>query len=109
MELLDEQLAIAPGDERVLARRSLDKAVTDPDRRRHSSFNSRFLQGLTAVDEAMPLAVGISSRTARRLWSLFRPGCAVKWNHCKIATRDEFWVSIFFRIVAAFSWKRRID
>jgi RNA polymerase sigma factor (TIGR02999 family) len=66
VELLDEQLAVAPGDERILA---LDEALTKLARVRPQAaqlVQLRFFAGLT-VDEAA-LAVGISSRSARRLW-----------------------------------------
>jgi RNA polymerase sigma factor (TIGR02999 family) len=66
VELLDEQLAVAPGDERILA---LDEALTKLALVRPQAaqlVQLRFFAGLT-VDEAAQ-TIGISPRTARRLW-----------------------------------------
>jgi RNA polymerase sigma factor (TIGR02999 family) len=66
VELLDEQRAVARGDEQMLA---LDEALSRLAQIRPQAaqlVQLRFFAGLTA-DEAA-LAVGISSRSARRLW-----------------------------------------
>jgi RNA polymerase sigma factor (TIGR02999 family) len=66
LELLDEQIAVAPGDQRILA---LDEALTKLAQVRPQAaqlVQLRFFAGLTS-DEAA-LAIGISSRSARRLW-----------------------------------------
>jgi len=66
VELAEEHLAVAPGDDRILA---LDEALTRLAQIRPQAakiVKLRFFTGLTA-DEAA-LAVGISPRSARRLW-----------------------------------------
>jgi RNA polymerase sigma factor (TIGR02999 family) len=66
VELVDADLAGPPGDERILA---LDEALTKLAQVRPQAarlVQLRFFAGLT-VDEAAP-TVGISSRSARRLW-----------------------------------------
>jgi RNA polymerase sigma factor (TIGR02999 family) len=66
VDFLDEQPVVAPGDERILA---LDEALGRLAKVRPqaaSLVQLRFFAGLT-VDEAAQ-TIGISSRTARRLW-----------------------------------------
>src|SRR5262249_19910163 len=66
VELAEEQLAVGPGDERILV---LDEALTKLAKIRPQAakiVKLRFFTGLTA-DEAA-LAAGISPRSARRLW-----------------------------------------
>src|SRR5262245_8780788 len=66
VELLEAELAGPPGDERILA---LDESLTKLAQVRSQAarlVQDRFFAGLT-VDEAAQ-TVGISSRSARRLW-----------------------------------------
>ncbi len=70
VELLEQEVAITPGDERVLL---LDDALTRLAGIRPQAaevVKLRFFSGLT-VEEAAPV-VGISPRTARRLWVFAR-------------------------------------
>ncbi|MBS0265571.1 MAG: sigma-70 family RNA polymerase sigma factor [Planctomycetes bacterium] len=69
-ELLDEQLAAEPGDERILA---LDEALTKLSQIRPQAaqlVQLRFFAGLSAEEAAH--AAGIASRSARRLWVFAR-------------------------------------
>ncbi|MBS0266698.1 MAG: sigma-70 family RNA polymerase sigma factor [Planctomycetes bacterium] len=69
-ELLEEQLTVARGDERILA---LDDALTKLSQIRPQAaqlVQLRYFAGLSA-DEAA-LTVGIASRSARRLWVFAR-------------------------------------
>jgi RNA polymerase sigma factor (TIGR02999 family) len=70
VELLEVQLAVAPGDKRILA---LDEALTKFAQVRPQAarlVELRFFAGLT-VDEAA-VTIGISSRSARRQWVFAR-------------------------------------
>ena len=70
VELVTEDVAIPPGDEQVLL---LDEALSKLSRIRPQAaqlVQLRFFAGLT-VEEAAPV-VGISVRTARRLWVFAR-------------------------------------
>jgi RNA polymerase sigma factor (TIGR02999 family) len=63
---LDEQPATVPGDRRILA---LDEALTKLAKVRPQAgrlVQLRFFAGMTVEDAAQ--SIGISSRTARRLW-----------------------------------------
>src|SRR4051812_8246971 len=69
-ELLDAEVSAAPCDEQILL---LDEALTRLDGVRPQAaelVKLRFFSGLT-VEEAAPL-VGVSPRTARRLWVFAR-------------------------------------
>jgi RNA polymerase sigma factor (TIGR02999 family) len=66
VELLDADLAGPPGDERILA---LDEALTKLAQVRPQAarlVQLRFFAGLTVEEAAQ--TIGISSRSARRLW-----------------------------------------
>jgi RNA polymerase sigma factor (TIGR02999 family) len=70
VDLLDEEVAVAAGDEQLLL---LDEALTKLATIRPQAaqlVQLRFFSGLT-VEEAAPV-VGISARTARRLWVFAR-------------------------------------
>ncbi|HEV3205123.1 MAG TPA: sigma-70 family RNA polymerase sigma factor [Gemmataceae bacterium] len=70
VELLEQEVAITPGDERVLV---LDDALTRLAGIRPQAaevVKLRFFSGLT-IEETAPV-VGISARTARRLWVFAR-------------------------------------
>jgi RNA polymerase sigma factor (TIGR02999 family) len=70
VELLEQEVAITPGDERVLL---LDDALTRLAGIRPQAaevVKLRFFSGLT-IEETAPV-VGISARTARRLWVFAR-------------------------------------
>jgi RNA polymerase sigma factor (TIGR02999 family) len=70
VDLLADDVAAAPGDEQVLM---LDEALTrlaDVRPQAAELVTLRFFSGLT-VEEAAPV-LGISSRTARRLWVFAR-------------------------------------
>ena len=70
VELREEDAVVPPGDEQLLL---LDEALTKLAEIRPQAaklVQLRFFSGLT-LDEAAPL-VGISSRTARRLWVFAR-------------------------------------
>ncbi|MFN0054662.1 MAG: ECF-type sigma factor [Planctomycetales bacterium] len=66
VELSEDQLAVEPDDEQMLA---LDEALTKLEQVRPQAarlVQLRFFGGLSAEESAQ--AVGISSRSARRLW-----------------------------------------
>ncbi|MCI0458215.1 MAG: ECF-type sigma factor [Gemmataceae bacterium] len=70
VDLLDEEVAVTPGDEQILM---LDEALTRLANVRPQAaelVKLRFFSGLT-VEQAAPV-VGISTRTARRLWVFAR-------------------------------------
>ena len=70
VELLDQEIALTPGDERVLL---LDEVLTKLAGLRPQAaeiVKLRFFSGLS-IEEAAPV-VGISPRTARRLWVFAR-------------------------------------
>jgi len=70
VELLEQEVALTPGDERVLL---LDDALTRLEAIRPQAaeiVKLRFFSGLS-VEKTAPL-VGISPRTARRLWVFAR-------------------------------------
>jgi RNA polymerase sigma factor (TIGR02999 family) len=70
VELLEQEVALTPGDERVLV---LDDALTRLAAIRPQAaeiVKLRFFSGLS-IEEAAPV-VGISPRTARRLWVFAR-------------------------------------
>jgi RNA polymerase sigma factor (TIGR02999 family) len=70
VDLLDEEVAVAAGDEQLLL---LDEALTKLATIRPQAaqlVQLRFFAGLT-VEEAAPV-VGISARTSRRLWVFAR-------------------------------------
>jgi RNA polymerase sigma factor (TIGR02999 family) len=70
VDLLDEEVAATPGDEQILL---LDEALARLAEVRPQAaelVKLRFFSGLTAEDAA-PL-VGVSPRTARRLWVFAR-------------------------------------
>ena len=70
VELLEQEVALTPGDERVLLLDDALTRLTDIRPQAAEVVKLRFFSGL-GVEETAPV-VGISTRTARRLWVFAR-------------------------------------
>jgi len=95
VDLLEAEVAVAPSDdEQILL---LDEALTRLAAARPQAaelVQLRFFSGLT-IDEAAPI-LGLSPRTARRLWSSPEPGCGAIWSSRPVSRPDRPIRPVFF-------------